>query len=355
MKHLNSYYSDPLHADPTWLCLFHLTIAIGLVLATPPPGTQDDAIIHKLRAGPIDQAEVFYFNARHLGDPTTGFENADIWSIQALLLMAIYNLAISKRNAAFAYCGKSLRSDLRFASKTASGMASRSGFALGLHREETLAIFSEEDQALRRNLWRSVFVLDCFLAASMGRPTAISEEDCPEQTLRMNTDNMSFSSTSSPPTDSRSNPSSLGLEASIRSCKVICVILKRVYSKRKISTKLAQEITDECALWPEALDPSLHWGQMTTVSMVSPSRGIAILHVNLLYCHTIILLTRPFFLFLLNKVQKERVSGVQRSRRIGSRMERFSEGCVLASCHTIFLVQNALDRKFLSSRNPFVT
>lgn len=107
MGQFNNLYSDPLYADATWLCLFNLTLAIGVVLATPSPGTQESAIIQKLRGHPIDQAEVFYCNARRLGDPKTGFENADFWSIQALLLMAIYNLAVSKRNAAFAYCGKS--------------------------------------------------------------------------------------------------------------------------------------------------------------------------------------------------------------------------------------------------------
>jgi Fungal specific transcription factor domain len=230
-------------------------------------------------------------------------------------------------------------------------MASRSGFALGLHREETLAIFSDEEQALRRNLWRSVFVLDCFLAASMGRPTAISEDGCSGEALTA--ENTSSSSTSSFFTAITSPSSTLGLEASVRSCRVIGTILKRVYSKRKISTRLAQEIADECALWPDTLDPSLHSRQMTTTG-INPSHGIAILHVNLLYCHTIILLTRPFFLFLLNKVQKERMSGVQRSRRIGSRIEKFSECCVSASCHSISLAQSALDGGYLSYRNPFV-
>lgn len=109
IKNLDSYYTDPLHVDPTWLCLFHLTLAIGLVLATPLPGTQADVVIRKLRADPTDQAELFYSNARNLCDPTTGFESADFSSVQALLLMAIYTLTVSKRNAAFAYCGKSLR------------------------------------------------------------------------------------------------------------------------------------------------------------------------------------------------------------------------------------------------------
>ncbi len=231
-------------------------------------------------------------------------------------------------------------------------MASRSGFALGLHREETLAIFGDEEQAVRRNLWRSIFVLDCFLAASMGRPTAISEDDCSREILT--TEHESFSSTSSSFfTAVSSHSSGLGLEASVRSCRVIGTILKRVYSKRKISTKLAQEIADECGLWPDALDASLHSRQMNTASII-PSQGIAILHVNLLYSHTIILLSRPFFLFLLNKVQKERMIGVPRSRRIGSRIEKFSECCVSASCHSISLAQNALDGSYLSYRNPFV-
>lgn len=106
MRNIDSCYSDPLHVDATWLCLFDLTLAIGLVLATPLPGTQVEAVIQKLRADPIDQAELFYSNARNLCDPITGFENAGFWSIQALLLMAIYTLAVSKRNAAFAFCGK---------------------------------------------------------------------------------------------------------------------------------------------------------------------------------------------------------------------------------------------------------
>jgi hypothetical protein len=230
-------------------------------------------------------------------------------------------------------------------------MASRSGFALGLHREETLAIFGDEEQALRRNLWRSVFVLDSFLAASMGRPASISEDDCSVQTV--NTVDNSFPSTSSSfSTPVLGQSSTPGLEASVRSCRVIGTILRRVYSKRKISTNLAQEIADECGLWPEALDPILHSRQMTTAS--HPSHGIAILHVNLLYCHTIILLTRPFFLFLLNEVQKEKMGGVQRPRRNSSRIEKFSECCVSASRHSIFLAQNALDGSYLSYRNPFV-
>ena len=99
-------YQDPLHIDPSWLCLLFLTCAIGLVLATPTPGTQEEVIIRKLRAEPVDRAEVFYSNAKNLGDPSAGFEDAGFWSIQALTLMAVYMLAVSKRNAAYALHGR---------------------------------------------------------------------------------------------------------------------------------------------------------------------------------------------------------------------------------------------------------
>jgi hypothetical protein len=53
-----------------------------------------------------DWAEMFYRSAKLLGDPVSGFEDADLWSVQALVLMSIYTLAISKRNAAYAYYGE---------------------------------------------------------------------------------------------------------------------------------------------------------------------------------------------------------------------------------------------------------
>jgi hypothetical protein len=100
MTTLDTCYSDPLAVDPNWLCLLFLVLAIGLVMAAPLPGTREDAIIQKLRAEQVDRAEVF------LKDPSAGFEDAGFWSIQALTLMSVYNLAVSKRNAAYAFYGE---------------------------------------------------------------------------------------------------------------------------------------------------------------------------------------------------------------------------------------------------------
>ena len=231
-------------------------------------------------------------------------------------------------------------------------MAVRSAFALGLHREETMCIFSSAEQSIRRNLWRSLFVLDRFLAASLGRPTAIRESDCSGTTL--STGERPPFPQAPFPTAANVNfigPHALGLEAAVRSCHVIGVILEKVYSKRKISTKIAQEIADACKDWNKALDPSLHYQQAKSAN---PAQGIAILHVNLLYCHSILLLTRPFFLFVMNKIHQEPVKPGQRAERTSTRMDKFAEACVISSSHSIALVQTALECRYLPHRTPFV-
>ena len=103
---LNMCYDNPLGCHPEYLCLKNLVFAIGLMLATPRPGTNEAIIIEALRSEPYDRSEVFFQNAKSLNDPLNGFEDADFWSIQALLLMAIYMLCKSKRNTAFALLGR---------------------------------------------------------------------------------------------------------------------------------------------------------------------------------------------------------------------------------------------------------
>lgn len=336
-KSLEQCYSDPLSVSSSWLCLLYLVFAIGLTMATPLSGSPEALIIDKLRSEHLDRAEAFYLNAKNLNDPMTGLEDQDFWSVQALLLMSVYMLAKTKRNTAFALLG----------------MAARSALALGLHREETMVIFSPEEQVQRKDLWRSIFVIDRLLSCSLGRPTAISEDDCSGDTLQPSDGDYNQSWGFTPKTVydyDETGPAAL--EAAVRSCKVIGIILRKVYQRRKISTRLAQEISDICKKWPRALTPILQWRQAATAS---PSQGVAILHVNLFYCHSIILLTRPFLLYILNKETQRQVDQPgNRGPRPFVRMERFSEACVIASVHTILLVQNAFDAGYLSRRNPAV-
>lgn len=116
-QRLEVCYQNPLAAEPTFLCLLYLVFAIGLVLATPAPGSQDDSVIKNLQTTTADRAEMFFMNAKCLCDPTSGFEDADFWSVQALLLMSLFKLARTKRNAAYAYHGKILEITCDFLSQ----------------------------------------------------------------------------------------------------------------------------------------------------------------------------------------------------------------------------------------------
>ncbi|KAI7782959.1 fungal specific transcription factor [Diaporthe eres] len=334
-QRLEVCYQNPLAAEPTFLCLLYLVFAIGLVLATPAPGSHDDSVIKNLQTTTADRAEMFFMNAKCLCDPTSGFEDADFWSVQALLLMSLFKLARTKRNAAYAY----------------HGMAVRSGFALGLHRQETMVIFPVPDRIVRRNVWRSLYVLDRFLAAALGRPTSISEVDCSAEALvtpeRYLGQEKYLADTNTDPS------SSSGLNAAVRSCQVIGIILKKIYAQRKTSTKLAQEISEQCKGGPQKYHAGLHWRQAMNTG-IDPAHGMAVIHVNLLYCHAVILLTRPFFLFLMNRMQQERLGVPRAAIRPGSKMEKFSEACVNAAYHTVALVQMAHEGNYLPQRDPFI-
>ncbi len=198
--------------------------------------------------------------------------------------------------------------------------------------------------SLRCNLWRSLFVLDRFLAASLGRPTAISEGDCSEVALERPRGGAGPGGTHA----------EKALDAAVGSGQIIGLILKKVYAHRSVKSKVALDIVKQCGPWVRELDPALHWGQLLD-GHVSPARGLAILHANLLYCHAVTLLTRPFFILL---VQSNPALSGQTGHSLSARIEKLtvvlSEVCVAASYHTICMIQTAFESCYLPRRNPFV-
>ncbi|KAL6713326.1 hypothetical protein ACLMJK_008791 [Lecanora helva] len=329
---LDVVYSDPLTIDRIYLCHLNLVLAIGICLATPEYGSREATIVEIVRSKHPSQSEILYSNARHLSNPTTTLEDGDARSIQTLLLMAAYMMYKCKRNAAYSYIG----------------MAVRTAYSLGLHREETLAIFPVDEQEFRKNLWRSLFVMDRFLATYLGRPFAIAEEECAGESLNPRGNTYQHLSELQP-----NQISSAGLEATVRCAHVIGLILRKVYRQRRISTKMAHSLADECRQWPASLSPALHWRR---ASSKNRRQAIASLHCNLAYCHSIVLLSRPFFLYLLRlDVLKTQVGDKPKEPSSREHMERFSDACIIASIHTIALIQKAYEGRYLPQMNSAAT
>ena len=218
-------------------------------------------------------------------------------------------------------------------------MAVQSAFALGLHRgKETHVIFPPDEQAVRRNVWRSLFVLDRFFAAALGRPTMITEEDCSDDSL----DGPGEPSVPAPRLAS-------SVSVAVEIAKVVGRILQKIYSTRRVSVKLGQEFAADCGRLENLLREELHWERAMDPA-IPPTQAVSILHLNLWYGHAVVLYTRPFFLFLLKKDQVDRIPPAC----FCSRMQRFSETCVTTSGHTVGLVHGAFAARYLPRRNPFV-
>jgi hypothetical protein len=69
------------------------------------PHTPQEIAIQKLKSADDEFAEDLVRRARSLADPKNGLEDAGFGSVQVLSLLTIYMLAISRRNAAYAYFG----------------------------------------------------------------------------------------------------------------------------------------------------------------------------------------------------------------------------------------------------------
>jgi hypothetical protein len=204
-------------------------------------------------------------------------------------------------------------------------------------------------------LWQSLYVMDCFLAASLGRPNSIScvsaSDICP------------FPSTNRP--IERASLEYNELLYSVNSSKIIGDILSRVYHKRKASRSIAYVLSLQLSDWMKEIPDELHWRR---ISIPNEAQDMTLkrLHINLIYFHGILLLTRPFLLHQISKQseKKMRNSSSQSSQQHNlpssvnmSRPEQtfcFHGACVRSAMHTITAIYAAYDISALPRRDPFV-
>lgn len=220
---------------------------------------------------------------------------------------------------------------------------------MGLHRVyETNTVYGLEEGRLRRNIWRSLFVLDQFLAASLGRPPAISEDDIPDDSLRPH-------ATQTGPDEFTTRENCAiqhGIDAAVRASQIIGMILKKIYSRQKVSSAVALTLSDECKDWIKRLPHNLHTRRLYE-NGTSPSEAVGIVHAHLLGLYAVILLTRPFFLYCL-KVSTDKQDGARSNANFhGSMISQFAEACVTATTRSIAIAQTAFKSGLLSQRDPF--
>lgn len=105
-----------------------------------------------------DQAELYFNTGRYLA-MMHFIDKPTIVGVQCYLLITMFLLGASRRDAAF----------LNF------GYAERAAYTLGIHRRNVSRVFSKAEYLARERAWKNVRTLDVFLACSLGRPMATSE------------------------------------------------------------------------------------------------------------------------------------------------------------------------------------
>ncbi|KAK8219208.1 hypothetical protein M8818_000940 [Zalaria obscura] len=140
-EHLPLWVRDPSHHSEDRSSIFYLVMAIGAQVASD--------------ASNQEEAEHYFHHGRQLAF-STFTEAPSIRTVQSYALICIYMLGACRRNGAFMNLG----------------IAVRAAYALGIHKQNTHALFPENERRTRRQVWKAVRFLDLFLSGSLGRPPA---------------------------------------------------------------------------------------------------------------------------------------------------------------------------------------
>ena len=285
--------------------LFFLVLAIG---AQTCPEDRDDL------------AQRYFDYGRFL--TTSGaMEEPSISTVRAYVLITMYLLGASRRNAAFMYLG----------------IAARAAYALGIHRRDVNALFGDVEYTMRERLWKVLRTLDLFMSASLGRPPATAESRDTRAEEHYSTSN--------------------DLSALFES------ILTQVYSKRMVTTEVLERISQHhrewAARWPSGLAVD---GTQSEETMEyedgARAPNIGIYHLKASYYWTIMLLSRPFLIesvsrhlsktILNNATAGEEPAGSSPSDHV------LSYACVDSAIRTVDLLCGLHAHAKLPKRLPFI-
>ncbi|KAF4991897.1 hypothetical protein FGRMN_7545 [Fusarium graminum] len=282
------YFANVKNPDKCLLCL---TLAIGLAIGDPKDsGAHSRDLQDRLFA----EAEALFCPYDTSGTLASHYD--PLWFLQVLALMSYYMLATSRRNMAYEYCGRAV---------------SRA-YTLGIYRgHETEAdnFPTHGDQTvLRRNIWRSLFILDRFLAASLGRSMAISDSDYYESSLG----GLDMSSTRDI------------LDAAVDACRIIGLTLNSNIPGRNASFEVPNQMTNYLEYHPDFNNDTLFEnGTENPYTMAQ-------LNVQLLGCYANILVCRPFFLLRFRDgVECKTLDGIE------VQINKLSQKCVSQSLEAI--------------------
>jgi hypothetical protein len=311
---MNQFYNEPNRVLVPDKCLLYLTLSIGLALGDPQ---ESDSHSHDLK----DQ---LFAEAETLSRPYDVYERPGghydaSWFLQALLLMAYYMLATSRRNMAYEYCGKlDTIHCLENKAHLNSGRAVRRAYTLGIHRGHETEVDNftspQGQRVLTQNIWRSLFILDRFLAASLGRPVAISDNEYSDSSLA--------SPCGSPTRDI--------LDPSVEACQIIGQTLSSIYPHRRVAFEVPNQMMNYLEHHPDFNNDGVFEN-----GLANSSHMMAHINIQLLGFYANIIVCRPFFLLRFkDTVECKTLDGTE------AQINKLSQRCVSQSLEAIRMVNS---------------
>ncbi|PVI04676.1 hypothetical protein DM02DRAFT_716133 [Periconia macrospinosa] len=191
----------------------------------------------------------------------------NVATVQGFALLAIYMLRAFQPNGAYLYFS----------------LAARTAYAIGLHRTEVNASFGSSIRTMRDRIWKSLRVVDMLISSQIGRPPCTSDLDC---TVKYGVSGQ----------DSDTYPNIL--DASVQIFMIIEQVVVQVYSRKRISLRIADYVSRQLKSWASK------WLQALSNRTKHPEaapRDIVVGACSTLcsYYYGIMLLTRPFLIYEL--------------------------------------------------------
>lgn len=251
-----------------------------------------------------------YLSARYLMD------DPSILAVEAYILITMYLLAASRRNAAFMHLG----------------FAVRAAYALGLHLKAVSLRFPTEESNRRERIWRSLRSMDILTSALLGRPPSTKE--------------------------TRDTRADEDYSACSDLLAVFEDVLVNVYEARQISADTLNRVAARQREWAATFARGLALDNIETSDELEggqlPNTGLT--HIKVVFHWTVMLLTRPFLSERVAAHARQTACVVQKTASSWTPAESsrvLAHACVNSAVRTLALLETLIDHWDAPKRLPF--
>ncbi|EAW15134.1 putative C6 transcription factor [Aspergillus clavatus NRRL 1] len=275
-----------------------------------------------------DLAEQYFVSGRQLAFSAIT-ETPSLYTIQSYILISMYMLGACRRNGAFMNLG----------------IALRAAYAVGIHRKDANALFCTRERRARERVWKSLRMMDLYLSASLGRPPATSDFDFDVRDSAM-----------SPGEQQRLQPEEQLSQCVVALCSIFDHILTEVYMRRVVSINVAETISNQHRTWVRNL-PLFLSVQTERLNSNNLESTLAAAHIFSSYYWSIILLTRPFFIFRVSQYVRSKndtVASASDPKTSTSRIALFADACVYSALRCLNIVDDLSRFEDLPRKLPFL-